>query len=141
MFFGFMYFKLFPGMAIWEKYIFSTFLIGASLLPDIDTPTSTLGRKHTVISYLATHRGSFHSIWLPLVSVFFALIYPVLSSSLLAIAIGYGAHLVADAFTKHGIKPFAPLSKYKISGPLKTGSFVETLIAAAVVMFFLVQPF
>ena len=141
MFFGYWYFRLFPGMAIWEKYIFSAFLIGASLLPDIDTPSSTLGKKHHIVSYFATHRGLFHSVWIPLISLVMALGYPVIRAPLLAIFIGYGAHLVADTITIMGIKPFAPFSKFTIKGPLRVGSIVETFIAAAVVMFFLVQPF
>ena len=59
----------------------------------------------------------------------------------MGIFIGYTAHLAADMLTVEGIKPLYPLSKEKIQGPLKTGSILETFIGAAVVMFFLVQPF
>ena len=140
MFFGFMYFRLVPDMLLIEKFVFSAFLITTSLLPDIDLPTSSLGRKHRIIANLTTHRGAFHSIWIPVVAFVFSILYPLMRGPLMAITIGYGAHLIADMLTKEGIKPFAPLSKFKIQGPLKTGSILETLIAAAVVMFFLIQP-
>jgi inner membrane protein len=140
MFFGYFYFRFFPDMLLIEKFIFSTFLITTSLLPDIDSPTSTLGRKHRVIANITTHRGIFHSIWIPLIALFFAIVYPLFKGPLMGIFIGYTAHLAADMLTVEGIKPFYPLTKEKIRGPLKTGSIVETLIGAAVVMFFLVQP-
>ena len=83
----------------------------------------------------------FHSIWIPLIAFFFSMVYPLLKGPLMGITIGYSAHLIADAMTVEGIKPFAPFSKETIKGPLRTGSIFETAIAAAVVMFFLVQPF
>jgi len=141
MFLGFWYFKYFPDMALWEKFIFASFLIGTSLLPDIDTPNSSLGRKHHFISAMSKHRGAFHSIWVPLIAFVLSYIYPLLRAPLIAITIGYGAHLLSDTLTKEGIMPFAPFSKKRIAGPLKTGHFFETIIAAAIVMFFLVQPF
>ena len=141
MFFGFIYLRLFPDMLLVEKFIFSIFIITTSLLPDIDSPTSTLGRKHRFIANITTHRGIFHSVWVPLVAVIMAFIYPLLRGPLMGIFIGYTAHLFADMLTVEGIKPLYPLSKEKIQGPLKTGSILETLIGAAVVMFFLVQPF
>jgi inner membrane protein len=141
MFFGYFYLRLFPDMLIVEKFIFSIFIITTSLLPDIDSPTSTLGRKHRFIANITTHRGIFHSIWIPLVAVTLAFVYPVLKGPLMGTFIGYTAHLFADMLTVEGIKPFYPLSKEKVQGPLKTGSILETFIGAAVVMFFLVQPF
>jgi membrane-bound metal-dependent hydrolase YbcI (DUF457 family) len=141
MFFGYWYFRLVPDFAVWEKYVFSIFIIGASLLPDIDLPTSSLGRKHHFISYFATHRGAFHSVWIPLFSLAFSKVVPAFRAPLTAIFVGYGAHLLADSVTKIGIKPFAPLSKWTIKGPFKVGSLLETAISALVVMFFLVQPF
>lgn len=141
MFVGYGYFQYVPDYALWEKYVFSAFIIGTCLLPDIDTPVSSLGRKHPFISYFSKHRGSFHSIWIPGFALAFTKVYPFARAPLMAIAIGYSAHLLADMLTKEGIKPFSPVSKFKIAGPLKTGSPLETLIAAAIVMFFLVQPF
>lgn len=140
MFFGFWYFKIAPNFTLLEKFIFASFIVGASLLPDIDTPTSSLGRKHKLISSISKHRGIFHAVWIPLIAFAFIYVYPVFRAPLTGIAIGYGSHLFADTLTKEGITPLAPFSKKKVRGPLRTGHVFETIIAAAVVMFFLTQP-
>jgi len=123
-----------------QKFAFSSFLIATSLFPDIDTPNSSMGRKHHFISAISKHRGAFHSIWIPLFSLIFARVYPSLRGPLMGIVIGYTAHLAADMLTKEGVMPLAPFIKKKIKGPFKTGHFFETIISAAIVMFFLIQP-
>jgi len=109
----------------------------AALIPDIDIVTSFLGRRlpffSILIGWAFGHRGPFHSIWLPLLT--FWIFSPF--SSLLAGAITTGiiSHILLDATTKGGIKPIWPIP-VKISGPFKTGGFID--MAAAVILVFAV---
>jgi membrane-bound metal-dependent hydrolase YbcI (DUF457 family) len=141
MFFGFLYFRYVPELDLIQKFVFASFLISTSLLPDIDLPTSSLGKKHHFISAIVKHRGIFHAVWIPLIALGLSRVYPLLIGPLMGIFMGYSSHLFSDMLTKEGIKPFTPLLKWKIRGPMKTGGMFETIIAAAIVMFFLVQPF
>lgn len=97
----------------------------ATLLPDIDTPFSVVGRKKLsrLINFFTKHRGLFHSFTLLLlITILFALFIPQIA---LAFFVGYGFHLFADCFTIRGIAPFWPLKK-KVSGRIETGSHFET---------------
>ncbi len=102
-----------------------TFVI-ASLLADIDSPTSKIGRKVKVVNYLFAHRGFFHSL-------FALLIFAVLISFidyLLALAFfcGYFLHLLLDSFTRQGIFIFFPFSTKRSKGNVRVGSLIETVI-------------
>jgi inner membrane protein len=140
MLFGWVYLNFIQVLAFQEKFIFALFLVGSALLPDIDDPQSTLGRKHKIISSLTSHRGILHSIWIPVIAFIVARYIPLIQAPLLGLAIGYGSHLASDALTIKGIAPLAPLMKFRIKWFVRTGSFVETIIAALIVMFFIVQP-
>lgn len=78
-----------------------------SLLPDIDTPKSTIGHICPIISLLFSkimkHRTYTHdlAIWIP-VAFFLTMRYPVL----FGLFFGYLSHLFLDGFTTGGIPLF-----------------------------------
>jgi inner membrane protein len=116
----------------------------AALLPDLDHPGSTIGRRVPVIPVLleavAGHRTVTHTVWfclalaagfgflgswlagfgVPGVKGFF-LALPALAGSL--------SHLALDSCTRSGVEPLAPLSPWHPKGPIITGSFPDYLLA------------
>ncbi|MGM8262284.1 metal-dependent hydrolase (plasmid) [Clostridium perfringens] len=89
-----------------------------SLLPDLDTPNSFIGRRLKIISYpLSTifkHRGFLHSIT-PVILIFILGIF-LKSLFIKSIALGYLLHLVGDTFSESGIKWFLPFYNGVSSG-------------------------
>ncbi len=105
-----------------------------SALPDIDMVKSMAGRNlqpfSTILSFVFRHRGFLHTFVFA-AAVYFMVLY--LSSPAIASAalVGYSSHLLLDALTKEGIMPFAPFSKAKLRGFVKTGCLLEKIILAA----------
>ena len=111
-------------------FVFGLFL--GALLPDIDCVKSQLGKRvrplSDLIEKVCGHRGVTHSLTgfgvlvvvVGLVSVAFA------HAFFLPFLCGYGSHLLLDGMTPHGVYPLHPL-KFKLSGPVKTGSWLERL--------------
>ncbi len=106
--------------------VFVIIFIIASLLPDIDSPTSKIGKRFKFLNYLFAHRGFFHSLFALL--IFTIILYFV--NYLLAIAFfsGYFLHLLLDSFTKQGIYLFYPFSTKKSKGRIKVGSILENIL-------------
>ena len=103
----------------------------STFIPDIDIPTSKIGKKFKISSFLANkifhHRGFFHSL------IFITLVYIVLkliieTSYTLPILIGLSSHIFLDIFTKEGIALFTPFYNKRISGFITTGSLSEKAI-------------
>lgn len=96
-----------------------------ALLPDIDTPSSVLGRRVWPISLFLTHRGFLHSYTVGvlilvggiLASFFWGVINGIF---IISIALGYLSHIFLDSLTPMGIGGR--------SGPIRTGSLLEFLI-------------
>jgi len=112
---------------ITDKFIFVSVAFLATLLPDIDSGFSTVGRMKAtrMIQFFVKHRGLFHSFtFCIVVSILLAFFLPVLS---LPFFLAYSLHLFADSFTVDGIKPFWPLKKSS-HWRLRTGSYTETLL-------------
>ncbi|MGB9792688.1 MAG: metal-dependent hydrolase [Thermacetogeniaceae bacterium] len=128
----------------------------AGLLPDIDEPHSTVGRRALPISIavnlFAGHRGVTHTVWFCAgAGILFAFISAAVGGHARALlhgwphplAVGLAAflgalsHLLVDACTRSGVEPFAPLrlpEKLKWlehpKGPIATGTeLVETPLA------------
>jgi len=108
--------------------VFITFLMAGTLLPDIDSARSTIGKRVKVLSraleYIAGHRGLLHSLagWLLLaipVGLFGV-------KAVTAFTLGYVSHLALDALTPTGVRLFYPL-KYRICGSIRTDSLAEKL--------------
>lgn len=101
-----------------------------SFLPDIDEYRSKIGKKLWFISVplklVFGHRKIIHSIFVPLIlSIAIFLFSPELA---IAAFIGYMSHLLLDALTPAGIMFFYPLFKFKISGFVKTDSFLAEVL-------------
>ncbi|HHQ4326857.1 TPA: metal-dependent hydrolase [Clostridium perfringens] len=116
-----------------------------SLLPDIDTPKSFVGRRLYPIAYIINktfgHRGVIHSL-LPIIligglAIFFKSLF------IGAIAFGFFLHLVEDTFSRKGIKWFAPINDIDIKMPFEfltyeTGSLKEyAILGIALIIVFL----
>jgi inner membrane protein len=117
----------------------------AGLLPDIDSPGSTIGRRVWPVSAFVKattrHRGATHTVWFCLAAALgLGALSPVAgadvrryfhfhawpAASLVGTLVFLGAltHLVLDACTPSGIRPLAPLSWHP-RGPVKTGGLLE----------------
>lgn len=104
--------------------IFIPVVLVASLLPDIDSGFSYLGKKPIFrpLQWTTVHRGLIHSYTICiLLSFIIALFSPFLA---LPFFIGYSFHLITDSFTSNGIKPFWPL-KFVSKGPVKVGGKID----------------
>ena len=51
-----------------------------------------------------------------------------------AFFLGYCVHLIVDGLTVRGIKPFYPLSSFKINGPLRSGGLMDYLLFFIIVL-------
>lgn len=111
-----------PNVA--HKFSFIPLLLIATSLPDIDSAFSTFGRKPIarVVQLFTRHRGLLHSFTFCIVlTALFVLYLPVVA---LPFFIGYALHLLLDAFTVEGIKPFWPLG-FVSKGSIPVGGAVE----------------
>lgn len=110
-----------------NKLVFAIVVIIAGILPDIDSPSSKVGRGiiQRILQFFVKHRGIIHSITFAVfISVVLAIFWPIFS---LGFFVGYSVHLLCDSFTKEGIAPFWPF-KLKSYGFLTTGGTVENFI-------------
>lgn len=110
-----------------EPWIFIPVVLIATLLPDVDSSFSYLGKKAIFrpFQWTTKHRGIMHSYTFCIfVSFFISFFYPVIA---LPFFVGYSFHLIADSFTSQGIKPFWPL-KFVSKGPVKVGGKIDRTI-------------
>lgn len=109
------------------KWTFIIVLIICTFLPDIDISQSYLG-KHKIlrpIQWVVKHRGVFHSFTFAIiVALIFTFYVPVLA---LPFFLGYGGHLLGDAMTPDGIRPFWP-SKSEMKWKIRTNGRVEKIL-------------
>jgi inner membrane protein len=99
----------------------------ATLLPDIDTPYSKIGKHKLfrIINFFTKHRGIIHSFtFLFAVSVILLIFFKEI---LIPFVLGYASHLLADCFTIQGVRLFYPF-KLKIRGKLRTNGLIENLL-------------
>ncbi len=131
-------FHLFPSFSVSLFYLllFSSTLLFFTLVPDIDTSESYLGRRVFPISWILSllfgHRRFFHSLLFAL--LLFSLPW-LFGFELFAIAAGLGisSHLLMDALTREGVYPLYPLS-FRVHGPISTGGLVELLFSCGLVL-------
>ena len=110
-----------------DKAIFVLVVLIASLLPDVDSGFSTMGRNMAMrpLQVLTRHRGVFHSFtFCILASLVFSLYLPVLAFGFF---LGYALHLLADSWTPEGIKPFWPWKK-DLRGRVRVGGVIEETV-------------
>ena len=110
------------------------------LMPDVDHPESSLGRRAPLLSLplsaLFGHRGATHSMFaIGLLAAGLqvaALVWPVIAPAALGLIIGYVSHVLADVLTPSGVPLMWP-SPQRWRVPLvRTGSVFERLFALAV---------
>ncbi|MBS3099827.1 metal-dependent hydrolase [Candidatus Pacearchaeota archaeon] len=110
-----------------DVFIFVPIALAASVLPDIDTNFSKVGKSKPakVVQVFTEHRGFLHSLTICiLISLLLAVFLPVAAFGFF---LGYSLHLISDSFTKMGITPFWPYSK-KAQGFISTGGVTEKTI-------------
>lgn len=108
--------------------ILLSFSLG-SLLPDIDSEDSTIGKYIKPISRMIPHRTITHTIWAVLavgVAAWFSQ-----SIYLFALAVGYMVHIAEDSFSEQGIRWFYPIpsmrsKRFRLA--YETGGFAETIM-------------
>lgn len=113
--------------------VFGIFALAASLIPDMDSENSLVGRYRVlrIFQIFTKHRGMIHSLsFCILISVLLALFIPVLA---FPVYLGYAVHLLADSITLEGIQPFWPL-KRRSDGWIRTNSSVEHAIFLTLVL-------
>lgn len=112
--------------SVMYKLVFVIVVMGCTLLPDIDMSQSYLGKRKFLrpLQWFVKHRGFFHSFTLTVaVSLFFAFYIPILA---LPFFLGYSGHLIGDALTSEGIRPFWPF-KHEIKWKVKTDGKLEKI--------------
>lgn len=117
-----------------NQILFIALVIIGVFLPDLDHPESTINNtlKITkVIPLFFSHRGFFHSIFAA-VLVFAGLWYWLGFIYGFGLFVGYLSHLLSDALTVSGVNFLHPLARFRLRGPVQTGTFLETLIFLAV---------
>lgn len=115
---------------------FLVVMLGA-MLPDIDHPDSTVGKRVKWLSYpirvVFGHRGITHSLFAVAVMLWFS--YAANSIWLSWLALGYLLHLVGDYLTDSGIPLLYPLSRkrYRFLITGTTNSMTEPVMVCLVV--------
>lgn len=109
------------------KLLFLPVVLICSLLPDIDSTQSYLGKYWVFrpLQWTIKHREFLHSLtFCIIITAVFAFYFPIIAFSFF---LGYWGHLMADAITIEGIRPFWP-GKERIEGKIKTGGKIEKII-------------
>jgi inner membrane protein len=123
------------GFPVLDPLALGLTVVGA-LLPDIDHPSSWVGRRTRIVSRplaaMTGHRGVTHSLVAVLACLAFLRWEGVRHAVIDPLAVGYLSHLAADLLTTSGLRLAWPLSKRQAIGLCRTGSFAETVIVAGV---------
>lgn len=124
--------KFYPLTFLEKIFVLALAILG-SLLPDIDSHKSKIGKYFFFLNFGCKHRGWLHSIGgLILTTAISILITTMLKIKIIyAIALNTGifSHIVLDSLNKKGIQPFYPLKKPRLKGPIKMGSLGEWVVA------------
>ena len=110
-----------------NKIWFVPIALIATMLPDIDSGFSWLGKKPIFkpVQMMTEHRGIFHTYTLCIIfTALLAFFYPVFA---LPFFVGYSFHLFTDSFTPQGIRPFWPFKKVS-QGVIRSGGKTESTI-------------
>jgi len=110
-----------------DKFIFALVVLISTLIPDIDTKNSKVGKYKIFrpLQFFLGHRGPVHSFsFLILISILLIFWKPVIA---LGFFVGFSLHLIFDSFTQMGIYPFWPLKK-RWKWFIKTGGRIENFI-------------
>lgn len=112
----------------------NSFIAGVfSVLPDIDTPKSFVGRRLRIISQLLTHRGFTHSL-VALFIIYISIFYLFNPQTALYASLGWASHIILDVFNPTGVQLFWPFKRFISLGYIKTGGVFEFFIIALVLI-------
>jgi len=129
-----LFFVLLLFSEIQNFIIFLSVFLLASIIPDIDTPFSKIGKikLFRILNFFTKHRGIIHSfIFLIFISCFLLFFK---NNIWLAFVLGYSSHLILDCFTVQGVRLFYPF-KLKVKGFVKTNGLIENLLFS--ILFFI----
>jgi inner membrane protein len=123
------------GLAPVDPLALGLTTIGA-LLPDIDHPSSWVGRRIPMLSHPLSatigHRGVTHSA-LAVIGCLFFLPWQGFSRAVIdPLVMGYLSHLGADLLTSSGLRLAWPSRRRQAIGLCRTGSLGESAIVAGV---------
>lgn len=123
------------GLASLDPLALGLTTIGA-LLPDIDHPSSWLGRRVPMVSRplaaMIGHRGVTHSVLAVLMCLAFLRWQGFRRAVIDPLAIGYLSHLGADLLTTSGLRLAWPLRQRQAIPLCRTGSVGEVVIVTVV---------
>jgi inner membrane protein len=123
------------GLSALDPLAIALSMAGA-LLPDIDHPSSWVGRRLSLISrpLAATmgHRGITHSFVAVIAGLVFLHWEGIRRASVDPLVVGYLSHLAADLLTTSGLRLAWPLAKRQAIGICRTGSFAEAVIVTGI---------
>ena len=117
----------FLPVVAFNKVFFIAILLICTFLPDIDMSQSYLGKYRILrpIQWFVKHRSIFHSFTLAIVvALVFAFYVPILA---LPFFLGYAGHLISDALTPEGIRPWWPFKK-EIKWKIRVGGRTEKIV-------------
>jgi len=116
-----------------NKFVFCGVMFVSTLLPDIDSSRSKLGKNFLLrpLQFFFGHRGILHSFTFALMVSM--LIFFFSQEASIAFFFGYGLHLLVDSLTVRGITPLYPISK-KWKGVIKTGGWSEVIIFVILIL-------
>lgn len=132
-----------------QKILIATFAVLGGVLPDIDHPNSTIGKKvkplAKQINKIFGHRTITHapSLYMLLLFIFLKCMEKIpeeisiyLNYILLGLFVGVCSHLIGDMFTKGGIPMFYPITKkkYRIT-KVKTGDADALFVVLTSIIF------
>lgn len=116
--------------------VFTLLTTFGSLLPDIDHEKSKINRAVPVTRWIPRifkHRGFFHSLFPPVIMIFFFWQFNLMDLGL-PLVVGYLSHLASDCLTKLGCNLLYPVSTFRVQGFVMTDGVVEFAILTFVII-------
>jgi inner membrane protein len=127
------------GLDLKDSAIVTTVSVVGSLLPDIDTTQSKMGRAllplSIIVSVFVGHRKLTHSLFLwPSLGLIAYAAFPEYWPYVLGCVTGCISHVILDAFTAEGVPIFYPFpKKFSLIG-VKTGGVLDIGLGVALIM-------
>lgn len=104
-----------------------------SVLPDIDTPKSFVGKQWYIVPKFLPHRGFTHSL-MALFIIYMTTFYLFNLRVALYASLGWASHIILDSFNPTGVQLFWPFKKFINFGYIKTGGIYEFFLIALILM-------
>lgn len=105
-----------------------------SVLPDIDNPSSIIGREAPILSRVLKHRGFNHSL-ISLCVIFFGT-YNIFNATFSKFAtLGWASHIFLDLLNPAGVQLFWPMHGKIRWGLVRCGGVGELIVLALILIF------